>query len=174
MGQLDLGVVTDANKAAKSDLTSINATGTTNTTGAAISSGTFFYLDGTLVRAKANIAIDATFTENTNYKVVTAGGLNDLKSASSAFIPGTKVYKRETFTTETDGYLFVGQSYAGAGYIYAYFSKDSVEFGKVYLPQKTANTAANGTTVYLPKGVSVNMDTNNSSWTLEWTPNIAV
>lgn len=65
----------------ESDLAAIHATGTTNTTGAAISSGTYFYLNGALVQAKANIASGATFTSGTNYEAVTAGGLNDLKAA---------------------------------------------------------------------------------------------
>lgn len=70
------GALTDL----ESDLAAIHATGTTNTTGAAISSGTYFYLNGALVQAKANIASGATFTSGTNYAAVTAGGLNDLKS----------------------------------------------------------------------------------------------
>ena len=70
-----------ANAAKKADLTSIIATGATNATGATITSGTYFYLNGTLAVAKADIASGATFTENTNYEAVTAGGLNSLKSA---------------------------------------------------------------------------------------------
>ena len=67
-------------KAAKTDLTSIIATGTTNATGATITKGTYFYLNGTLVQAKADIASGATFTSGTNYEAVTAGGLNSLQS----------------------------------------------------------------------------------------------
>lgn len=67
------------NKANKTDLTSIAQTG--STASQAISSGTYFYLDGALVRAKANIASGASFTQNTNYEVVTAGGLNELNTA---------------------------------------------------------------------------------------------
>ena len=62
--------------AIQSDLASIHATGSTNTTGATIAAGTYFYLNGVLVRAKAAIANGATFTENTNYETVTAGALN--------------------------------------------------------------------------------------------------
>ena len=65
-------------KAAKTDLTSIIATGTTNATGATIAKGTFFYLNGTLVQAKADIASGASFTSGTNYEAVTAGGLNSI------------------------------------------------------------------------------------------------
>lgn len=81
----------DTNKADKSDLTSIFATGSTNTTGSAISAGTYFYLNGLLVRAKADIATNATFTLNTNYEVVTVGALNELRaiySTSEVFTGG--------------------------------------------------------------------------------------
>ena len=62
--------------AVRSDIASISVTGSTNNTGSTISSGTFFYLNGSLVMAKTDIANGATFTENTNYETVTAGGLN--------------------------------------------------------------------------------------------------
>ena len=68
------------NKANKTDLTSINQTGTTNTTGSTIASGTYFYLNRVLVKAKTTIASGATFTLNTNYEVVTAGGLNAIEN----------------------------------------------------------------------------------------------
>lgn len=61
-------------KADKSDLTSISETG--STASQAISAGTYFYLNGTLVRAKTAIANGATFTLNTNYEVVADGALN--------------------------------------------------------------------------------------------------
>lgn len=71
------------NKANKSDLTSISITGSKNNTGSTITSGSFFYKDGTLVRAKTDIANNATLTLNTNYEIVTAGGLNALNNALS-------------------------------------------------------------------------------------------
>lgn len=64
-----------------SDLTSIKAVGNTNATGSTITKGTYFYLNGKLCLAKSDIASGATFTLNTNYEVVTAGGLNSLNSA---------------------------------------------------------------------------------------------
>ena len=64
-------------KADKTDLASIQITGSTNDTGATITSGTYFYLNDTLVRAKTDIANGATLTLNTNYEVITAGALND-------------------------------------------------------------------------------------------------
>ena len=62
----------------KSDLTNIDITGATNNTGSTITKDTFFYLNGDLVQAKADIANNASFTLNTNYEIVTAGGLNKL------------------------------------------------------------------------------------------------
>lgn len=77
-------ILTD--EAIKNDVASINIIGTTNTTGATISKGTYFYLNGTLVKAKSDIAANTTFTLNTNYKVVTAGGLNDLSTVMDGII----------------------------------------------------------------------------------------
>ena len=87
----DKTIVSASGKADKSDLTSIVQNG--STASQAISNGTYFYLNGTLVRAISDIASGATFTANTNYEVVTAGGLNDIlnwtylgeKTGSSAF-----------------------------------------------------------------------------------------
>lgn len=64
----------------RSDIASINITGTTNDTGATIPAGTYFYLSGSLVVAKSAILDGATLTEGANYEAVTAGGLNSLKS----------------------------------------------------------------------------------------------
>lgn len=57
----------------KADISGIIATGTTNETGSTITSGTYFYLNGVLVKATANIATQATFTENTNYESAKVG-----------------------------------------------------------------------------------------------------
>jgi len=67
-------------KADKTDISSIIATGATNTTGATITAGTYFYLNGVLVKAKADIANGASYTDGTNYEAVTVGGLNALKN----------------------------------------------------------------------------------------------
>lgn len=72
-------------------LTSIQTTGATNTTGSTINAGTYFYLNGVLVRAKANIANGASYTLNTNYEVVTAGALNDLEKNIEGRVVAIKV-----------------------------------------------------------------------------------
>lgn len=59
---------------------SINLTGTNNT-GSTITAGTFFYNNGSLVRAKTDIQNGSTITIGTNAETVTAGGLNDLNNS---------------------------------------------------------------------------------------------
>ena len=71
---------TIGNKAPKSDLASISIIGNTNNTGSTIKAGTFFYLNGSLVRAKTDISNGATLTSESNYEEVTDGGLNKMKS----------------------------------------------------------------------------------------------
>ena len=73
--------------ARKKDLTNLDLTGTTNTTGSTIASGTYFYLNGSLVRAKANISNGATFTLDTNYETVPKGVLNN-KRVGTATLTG--------------------------------------------------------------------------------------
>lgn len=55
-------------KVNKTDISSIQLTGTTNTSGSTITAGTWFYLNGELCKAKVDIASNATFTLNTNYE----------------------------------------------------------------------------------------------------------
>lgn len=103
------------NKADKSDLASISITGTENNTGATITSGTYFYLNDSLVRALADIANNATLTLNTNYETITAGVLNTLNKYVSVkdnenISLSTAVASYEAFTFPSNGtYLvFIG------------------------------------------------------------------
>ena len=64
---------------------SINLTGTNNT-GSTITTGTFFYNNGSLVRAKTDIQNGSAITIGTNAETVTAGGLNSLIAVSSGNI----------------------------------------------------------------------------------------
>ena len=64
----------------ESDLASVSLWGSTNTTGATITKGTYFYRKGALVCAIADIANNATLTSGTNYEAVTVGGLNKISS----------------------------------------------------------------------------------------------
>ena len=87
----DKTIVSASGKADKSDLTSIVQNG--STASQAISNGTYFYLNGTLVRAISAIASGATFTANTNYEVVTAGALNELTDIKSSSVTINISYK---------------------------------------------------------------------------------
>ena len=85
-------------KAERADLATLNLTGTTNSTGAQIDEGTYFYLNDSYCKAITNIANGATFTLNTNFEVITVGGelenkLNLVKVAESA--SGTDTYKNK-------------------------------------------------------------------------------
>ena len=90
------GNVLDINKAERTDISNIITTGTKNTTGAQIASGTYFYLNGQLVKAKSNIAVNDDYTLNTNYELATVGGvLTELNSKIT--------YYSGTGTTDTAG-----------------------------------------------------------------------
>ena len=82
-----------ADKAAKTDLTSIQATGTTNTTGAVIPAGAYFYLNGVYHRAKTQIDINAAFTPGTNCEQATVGDALKFAiytgTAEASAVPGT-------------------------------------------------------------------------------------
>lgn len=98
-------------KADKTDLTSISET--RPTASQAISKGKYFYLDGTLVKAKTAIAQGATFTENTNYETVNSGALNTLG--------GWKFFTSATGSVEKTGdigiakEIYVDLKYGGTG-----------------------------------------------------------
>lgn len=93
-------------KVDKTDLTSIIATGTTNTTGSPIAAGKYFYLNGEMVRATATITNNEAFTLNTNYEEVPTGGLNDLKAYTNNVINGLVKWENVPFTSSvTNGKL---------------------------------------------------------------------
>ena len=77
----------DPDKANKTDLTDIIQTG--SSASQTISEGTYFYLNGSLVRAIADISSGSTFTLNTNYKVVN-GALNETAGSVSVTADGSK------------------------------------------------------------------------------------
>ena len=101
-------LVTDADVAHQTDLTNIRETGTTASQ--AISAGTYFYLNDTLVRAKVAIANGATFTLNTNYEVVTAGALNEKGILDTDNVINIKSYLSSngaTYTVPCNGKVYV-------------------------------------------------------------------
>lgn len=71
------GVKNTLNQLETDSFGNINLTGTNNT-GSTIRAGTFFYNNGSLVRAKWDIQNGSAITIGTNTETVTAGGLNEL------------------------------------------------------------------------------------------------
>lgn len=166
-----------ATKAAKVDLTNISITGSTNNTGSTITSGSFFYKNGTLVRAKTDIANNATLTLNTNYEIVTAGGLNALNNAltnSTTFstdekavgMMGGQVLYEKTYAeyknwgSTTSGQILLDSNFTG-NLQFAY-GVAALDIGsRIVLPFAEANH-----TVKIEKGISNNLylyGTNMSS-----------
>ena len=102
----------------KTDITSVVATGSTNTTGATITNDTIFYLNGTLCKATADIAVGATFTSGTNYtstnvvsNLSSGGG-----SATTSQITGTTITPASgvTFTVHKQGFYRTGNVVMGS------------------------------------------------------------
>ena len=112
-------LVTPSSKADKTDLSSIIQTGTTSSQ--AISAGTYFYLNDVLVRAKVDIANGATFTLNTNYEVVTAGALNELKDTGwktlNAYVRYRKIGKQVCVETAFTSAVIASGSWATFGFL---------------------------------------------------------
>lgn len=105
---------TYANKslATRQDLTSIEATGTMNTTGSTISAGAYFYLNGVLHRAKEQIDVNATFTPGTNCESTTVGDeFGNLYTIDGTSVSATANTDTNISITAPNGYrygVFVG------------------------------------------------------------------
>ena len=100
--------------ARKADLTNLDLTGTTNTTGSTIASGTYFYLNGTFARAKEAIQDGADFTLNTNYELLPQGlaekisNLEGVRYGANSMV-NISSYNSESnyYTTPSEGYVRV-------------------------------------------------------------------
>lgn len=101
---------TGSNNAKKTDLTSIIATGSTNTTGAQIPNGAYFYLNGVFCRAIADIATNATFTQNTNYVETSVGAR--LPKLAAGYFYSDSYTALTTFTLPTGLYAYKVKSTA--------------------------------------------------------------
>ena len=86
------GRVLEENKAERADLSTIHAKGSTNTTGATIKDGTFFYLNGSYCKALQDIGMGATFTLNTNFKVDSVGEVIQEEDISSQITVNTTYF----------------------------------------------------------------------------------
>ena len=150
----------ESEKVPKSDLTNISITGTKNNTGSTITSGTFFYKDGTLVKAKTDIANNATLTLNTNYEIVTAGGLNALNEALNKHGFGTAITltNHVDYTTTSDGYLEVRSG------TYTADSYSTVYVNGQFMGRANPNGIAAGIFgIFIKKGMTIKYDCDNGS-----------
>lgn len=120
--------ITDQIDAVNDALANLQQTGTTASQ--SISVGTFFYLNGSLVRAIKAIPNGATFTQNTNYKLVTAGSLNEISQK-----------------------LLIATSGSGtaANQLYGLFSV----FNSLPLEQKINARLLGGTSLYMLRDLSI-------------------
>lgn len=100
------------------DSSDIRCLGNTNTTGAIIPSGKYFYKydsyhsNRALAKAISNIAVNATLTENTNFKYVTIGEeLDSLNAALTpqtiSFTPGSGVAVEYNYCYKFNGFAFI-------------------------------------------------------------------
>ena len=91
----------------------INLTGTNNT-GSTITTGTFFYNNGALVRAKTAIQNGSAITIGTNAETVTAGGLNAINTSMT--IISTSLASNKVFVAKCAGIVTVYVAgYSGSG-----------------------------------------------------------
>lgn len=140
-------------KAAKADLTSIQATGTTNTTGAAIPAGACFYLNGVLHRAKTQIDQNATFTVNTNCEQTTVGDEIQKKAVFSTTSSSPAVL---SFGPNTRAIIFATSTNAGGRGIYS----------------MSTNTSSTASVSALVPGNAITMTSSGSSITVSSSANI--
>lgn len=126
-------------KAPKTDLASISITGTTNNTGAIIKQGTFFYLNGSLVRSKTDIATGATLTSGTNYETITAGSLNECGIVRQYYTGTTSGYGNLTLGNQFDSTKYVivaatarNKSNTNTVYFANAYQNDINAFGRTY------------------------------------------
>ena len=95
------------NKAERDDLATLKLTGSTNTTGATINKGIYFYLNGSYCRAKQYILNGNTFTLNTNFEVVNIGSELYGESGTFTLTPTGGTYT-DGFISQTNNYVRVG------------------------------------------------------------------
>ena len=119
-------------KANKADLTDIFQTSPTCTEANGIRVGVYFYLDNVLVQAITTISYGATFTPGTNYTTVTAGALNDLKSAFSPVLLGTTTFT--TFDSSNKPTISLSEAISNYSFISVVLVVNTTEQGATTIP----------------------------------------
>lgn len=141
----------------ESDLAAIHATGDTNTTGAAIAKGTYFYLNGALVQAIAYIDSGETFTVGTNYAAVTAGGLNGLGAA----LDGSKIRTFYVYAYQTATFTFPAEYRSG---FIVFGGALDTKLGLSIYTGTSANLFVRS--IYSPSAVTINVNVSELSFTV--------
>ena len=142
----------DTSKANQTDLASIRATGSTNTTGERILADEYFYLNGTLVQAITDIPNGGSFTSGTNYEAVVDGGLNDLKTLVGNYIKYVSSNSNANITLPR-GYAFIAIAINGYYGIRScvilsrYNSGNSLRIDPIVTDSRYTWTAVNSSTV---------------------------
>jgi len=114
------------------DLTSLYLTGSTNSTGSTINKNTYFYLNGSYCKAKTSIANGATFTLNTNFEVITVGGvlsaLNEKLANTFGAVVNILSYNSisNMYTCPNDGYIVLIADGAANSYTQAKNSNNDI------------------------------------------------
>lgn len=95
----------EGNSASRNDISTLQLTGNTNTSGNTIAAGVYFYLNGSLTKAKTNIVNGDTFVLNTNYELKTINDvlieLNDNSVAKWGYINITSATTMDTLVPGT-------------------------------------------------------------------------
>ena len=139
------------------DSSDIRCLGNTNTTGAIIPSGKYFYKydsyhsNRALAKAISNIAVNATLTENTNFKYVTIG--EELDSLNAALLnyckfkhlySGTSnIYSKTIDLSEYDA-VMLGVGYSGRVYATSIINKGTTGSIEMYMGWDASNRFIGG------------------------------
>lgn len=142
-----------ADKAAQQDLTSIQATGTTNNTGAVIPAGALFYLNGILHRAKTQIDANATFTPGTNCEQATVTEEIQKKSIFSTTSTRSAIL---SFGANARAIIFATSTNAGGRGIFS-MSTDSNSAASVsaLVPGNAITMTSSGSTIIVSSSTNV-------------------
>lgn len=145
----------------ESNLAAIHATGTTNTTGAAIAKRTYFYLNGALVKALTEIDVNEPFTVGTNYAAVTEGGLNELETEVTdlrSALDGSKIKTFYVSAYKTATFTFPAESRSG---FILFGGATSEKLGLTIYDGSSEKFYAHS--IYSPSAVTINVNTNELS-----------
>ena len=148
-------------KAERNDLSTIHVTGSTNTTGAQIDAGTFFYLNGTFCKALTDIAVNATFTENTNYKQDTVGEELSKNIVQDTVNLSSYNSSLNKYTIPSEGYVWISAVDSGAKIMLEIYDASDAYMGCI---STTYDNAISGREMlYVKAGFKVYISTSSGT-----------